>query len=144
MADRARKRSEKPEMALSRLGGAAGGDRLGSVRGLLLSLVAYLPLRHEPPTSVFVSTIAVGVILANGVNALFGVKNGAGPKYLTPFQMVDAFGYERGHDGFLFYKIFSQNGEVVQGVYPDDSVLPRLRQHPFRSWVLTERIGHRR
>ena len=48
--------------------------------GLLLSLVAYLPLRHEPPTSVFVSTIAVGVILANSVNALFG----AAPRTVPP------------------------------------------------------------
>ncbi|MHA1565940.1 MAG: branched-chain amino acid ABC transporter permease [Alphaproteobacteria bacterium] len=48
--------------------------------GLIISLVAYLPLRHEPPTSVFVSTIAVGVILANSVNALFG----AAPRTVPP------------------------------------------------------------
>ncbi|MEE8433531.1 MAG: hypothetical protein V3S64_01970 [bacterium] len=67
-------------------------------------------------------------LFPGGANRLFGVKIGAGPKYLTPFQMVDALGYEQGRDGFLVYKIFSQNGELVQGVYPDDTVLPRLRQ----------------
>lgn len=84
----------------------------------------------KPALSVLI-LIHLGLIalFPGGVNTLFGVKNGAGPKYLTQFQMVDAFGYERGHDGFLVYKIFSQNGEVVQGVYPDDSVLPRLRQN---------------
>src|SRR3546814_27382 len=34
--------------------------------GLLISLVAYLPLKDRPPTSIFISTIAVGVILQQG------------------------------------------------------------------------------
>jgi len=60
-----------------------------AVLGLVFSLVAYLPLRHEPPTSVFVSTIAVGVILANGVNALFGAAPRSAPPLLDggPFTI---------------------------------------------------------
>ena len=67
-------------------------------------------------------------LFPGGTNRLFGVTLEAGPKYLTPFQMIDALGYEQGRDGFLVYKIFSQKGELVQGVYPEDTVRPRLRQ----------------
>lgn len=40
--------------------------------GLGVALVAYFPLRERPPDTVFISTIAVGIILSNGANALFG------------------------------------------------------------------------
>ncbi|UEM02876.1 branched-chain amino acid ABC transporter permease [Skermanella rosea] len=47
--------------------------------GLLVSLLAYLPLRHRPPVSVFISTIAVGIILQNGATLLFGPEPKAAP-----------------------------------------------------------------
>lgn len=47
--------------------------------GLLLALVAYLPLRNRPPVSVFISTIAVGIILQNGVAVLFGPEPRVAP-----------------------------------------------------------------
>lgn len=47
--------------------------------GLAVGAVAYLPLRNRPPTAVFVSTIAVGIILQNGANALFGQAPRAAP-----------------------------------------------------------------
>ena len=47
--------------------------------GLLVSLIAWLPLRDRPPTSIFISTIAVGVILQQGANDLFGAAPQAGP-----------------------------------------------------------------
>jgi branched-chain amino acid transport system permease protein len=47
--------------------------------GLLVSLVAYIPLKDRPPTSVFISTIAVGVILQQGANDIFGAAPQAGP-----------------------------------------------------------------
>ena len=40
--------------------------------GLVLSLAAYLPLRTRPPTAVFISTIAFGIIVQNAVLALSG------------------------------------------------------------------------
>ncbi len=45
---------------------------LMAVIGLVLSLVAYLPLSRRPPVAVFISTIAAGLILENGVLVLFG------------------------------------------------------------------------
>ncbi|WP_377810898.1 branched-chain amino acid ABC transporter permease [Azospirillum sp. A29] len=47
--------------------------------GLLLALAAYLPLRRRPPVSVFISTIAVGIILQNGAATLFGPEPRAAP-----------------------------------------------------------------
>lgn len=40
--------------------------------GLMIALVAYLPLRNRPPVGVFISTIATGIILQNGATVLFG------------------------------------------------------------------------
>lgn len=47
--------------------------------GLLLSLLAYFPLKDRPPVSVFISTIAVGIMLQNGANAGFGPQPEATP-----------------------------------------------------------------
>lgn len=49
--------------------------------GLVLSAIAYFPLRRRPG-SVFVSTIAVGIMLQNGANALFGAEPRAVPPLL--------------------------------------------------------------
>ncbi len=40
--------------------------------GLIFCRVAYTPLKNQPPVTIFVSTIAVGLILSNGINAQFG------------------------------------------------------------------------
>ena len=50
-----------------------------AVLGLLLSAIAYFPLRGRPATAVFVSTIAVGLMLENAANAIFGAEPQAGP-----------------------------------------------------------------
>lgn len=50
--------------------------------GLLLALVAYLPLRRCPPVSVFISTIAIGIILQNGAAVLFGPEPRVAPPLL--------------------------------------------------------------
>ncbi len=50
-----------------------------AVFGLLFSLIAYMPLRRQPPVTVFISTIAVGIILANGANAIFGAAPRSAP-----------------------------------------------------------------
>ena len=52
---------------------------LMAVLGLALSATAYLPLRNRPPVAVFISTIAVGVMLQNGANAIFGAAPRGGP-----------------------------------------------------------------
>ena len=50
-----------------------------AVLGLLFSLLAYVPLRRRPPVSVFISTIAVGLILQHAANAGFGPEPRIGP-----------------------------------------------------------------
>lgn len=50
--------------------------------GLLLSAVAYFPIRNRPPVATFVSTIAFGTITANGINAVFGSAPRATPPLL--------------------------------------------------------------
>jgi branched-chain amino acid transport system permease protein len=47
--------------------------------GLVVSALAYWPLRNRPPVSVFISTIAVGIIIQNGLNGMFGAEPRAAP-----------------------------------------------------------------
>lgn len=50
--------------------------------GAALAALAYMPLARKPPVSVFVSTIAVGLILQNTANWIFGAAPRAGPPLL--------------------------------------------------------------
>jgi branched-chain amino acid transport system permease protein len=50
--------------------------------GGIVALVAYAPLRRRPPEAVFISTIAVGIILQNVANRLFGAEPVATPPLL--------------------------------------------------------------
>jgi branched-chain amino acid transport system permease protein len=50
--------------------------------GLLFSALAYAPLRGRPPVSIFISTIAVGLILHHAANAGFGPEPRIGPALL--------------------------------------------------------------
>lgn len=50
--------------------------------GLVLSAIAFFPLQTRPPTTVFISTIAVGIMLQNGTNAIFGAEPRAVPPLL--------------------------------------------------------------
>lgn len=47
--------------------------------GLVFCWVAYMPLRRRPPVTIFISTIAVGIMLTNGINAGFGAAPRAAP-----------------------------------------------------------------
>lgn len=49
------------------------------VLGLAFSSVAYFPLKSRPPVSVFISTIALGIIFQNGANAIFGAAPRSAP-----------------------------------------------------------------
>jgi branched-chain amino acid transport system permease protein len=55
--------------------------------GLVVAALAYLPLRARPPSAVFISTIAVGVVLQNGVNLVFGAAPRAAPALLGAGQL---------------------------------------------------------
>jgi len=55
---------------------------LMTVLGLAFSLLAYFPLKSRPPVSVFISTIALGIMFQNTANALFGgAPRGAPPLF---------------------------------------------------------------
>ena len=50
--------------------------------GAVVALFAYMPLRTRPPEAVFISTIAVGIILQSAANRLFGAEPLAAPPLL--------------------------------------------------------------
>lgn len=50
-----------------------------AVIGVLFSACAYLPLRGRPPVAVFISTIAIGIMLRQSANAFFGAAPQTGP-----------------------------------------------------------------
>ena len=55
---------------------------LAGLLGLALSLLAYFPLRRGPPVGIYVSTIAVGVMLQNAILNLAGPAPRRGPALL--------------------------------------------------------------
>ena len=55
--------------------------------GLAVSAVAYWPLRDRPPVAVFISTIALGIIIQNGLNGLFGAEPRAAPPLFAGGQL---------------------------------------------------------
>lgn len=52
---------------------------LMAATGLVASALAYWPLRDRPPVSVFISTIALGIVIQNGLNGIFGAEPRAAP-----------------------------------------------------------------
>ena len=59
--------------------------------GLVIGALAYLPIRNRPPVSVFVSTIAVGIIITNGLNVTFGAAPQTTPALIGvgSFEVLD-------------------------------------------------------
>ena len=55
--------------------------------GLAFSLFAYFPLKTRPPVSVFISTIALGIIFQNTANAIFGGAPRAAPPLFSGGQL---------------------------------------------------------
>jgi len=66
--------------------------------GLLVSLLAYFPLRRGPPVSVFISTIAVAIILQHGIKAAMGPAERVAPPILSG-EPVNLFGLSAGRQG---------------------------------------------
>lgn len=50
--------------------------------GFVFSWFAYFPLKSRPPVSVFISTIALGIVFQNSANAMFGAEPRKGPPLL--------------------------------------------------------------
>lgn len=59
-----------------------------AVVGLAVAGIAYAPLRRAPPTSMFIATIAVGLIIQHGVTAGIGPEPRRGP------PLIDADGLQ--------------------------------------------------
>ena len=57
---------------------------LTALLGLAVAVLAYLPIRNQPPVSVFVTTIAFGIIVTNSLNAGFGAAPRTAPALLGP------------------------------------------------------------
>jgi branched-chain amino acid transport system permease protein len=59
--------------------------------GLVLSLIAYFPLRRGPPVGIYVSTIAIGVMLQNALLNIFGAAPRRGPSLIEaePLRLGD-------------------------------------------------------
>lgn len=58
-----------------------------AVFGVIFSLFAYFPLKDRPPVSVFISTIALGIVLQNSANALIGAEPRKGPSLVGEGQI---------------------------------------------------------
>lgn len=56
--------------------------------GLVFSLAAYFPLKDRPPVSVFISTIALGIIFQNATNAIAGAEPRKGPALFGEGQVT--------------------------------------------------------
>jgi branched-chain amino acid transport system permease protein len=56
--------------------------------GVLFSLLAYFPLKDRPPVSVFISTIALGIVFQNAANAIAGAEPRKGPALIGDGQLA--------------------------------------------------------
>lgn len=50
-----------------------------AILGFVFSTLAYFPLKDRPPVSVFISTIALGIVFQNSANAIGGAEPQKGP-----------------------------------------------------------------
>ncbi len=80
-------------------------------------------------TVVGVVHLAAVLIVPGGSNRIFDLKAGSVFGYQTYFPAPDVLGFppvgER--EGFLLYKIYAQDGQMLDGSFPDPQVRPRLR-----------------
>lgn len=108
---------------------------LGRIEALLSALWRNWPYMRVPVTLLALAHLILVALLPGGRNLLFGIEAVESPGYLSLFQAGDSFGFytTRGQDGFLIYKIFTQSGKIVEGVFPNNDVLPRLR---FDRWAV--------
>jgi hypothetical protein len=73
-------------------------------------------------------------VFPGGYNSVLNVQSGSVFSYLTYFPATDTLGFPSAGEsrGFLLYKIYAQNGEVLEGTFPDPRVRPSLR---YERWA---------
>jgi hypothetical protein len=115
------RRRESPAPTAAAL--PVGWERIAGIAGLVW------PWCRLPLSLLAVAHLALALLFPAGRNALFGVTAREGVAYQTLFPVGDALGFyaTRGRDGFLVYKVYPQDGGVVEGTFPDIDVAPRLR-----------------
>jgi len=59
--------------------------------GLAVAALSWWPLRDRPPATMFISTIALGIVIQNGLNGVFGAEPRAAPPLFTGGH-VEVFG----------------------------------------------------
>lgn len=87
------------------------------------------------PLSLLAVMHLVGVLVfPGGYNVVFNARATAPFSYLTYFPSTDVLGFPSGGESntFLLYKIYAQNGDVLEGVLPDARVRPHLR---YERWA---------
>lgn len=102
----------------------------------LESLLARVwPLVRVPLSLLAVAHLVLVAAFPGGRNLLFGITAKEAPAYPSLFQVPDTLGFYTadGADGFIVYKIYTQDGGVVNGVFPDTKVAPRLR---YDRWAM--------
>jgi branched-chain amino acid transport system permease protein len=67
--------------------------------GFIFSGFAYFPLKNRPPVSVFISTIALGIVFQNTANVLYGAAPKRGPVLLSE-GVLDIGGITIGKQAF--------------------------------------------
>jgi len=99
-----------------------------------------LPFVRLPITLLILVHLVLVAAFPGGRNALFGVTAQEGPITASLFQVPDTLGFYTtdGTDGFLVYKIYTQDGTVVNGIFPDTAVAPRLR---YDRWAAAGNAG---
>ena len=91
-------------------------------------------------TLTVIGAVHLGAVLVvpGGLNRIFDLKAGSVFAYQTFFPAPDVLGFppvvER--EGFLLYKIYAQDGQMLDGSFPDPQVRPRLR---YDRWAVA---GH--
>jgi len=73
-------------------------------------------------------------VFPGGYNTIFDTRATVPFNYLTYFPAADVLGFPGNGESrnFLLYKIYAQNGEMLEGTFPDIRVRPMLR---YERWA---------
>lgn len=99
------------------------------IEGLGPAAEAAWPWLRLPLSLLALAHVALLVLFPGGVNGLLGVAAEETPAYLSLFRAPDTLGIYAadGVNAFIVYKIYTEGGEVVEGIFPDPDVAPKLR-----------------
>lgn len=101
---------------------------------LLSRLRSIGPWLRIPVSLLAVGHIALVFLFPAGGNALLDAPATGLRGYLTLFPVEDALGFPPldAGSGFLLYRVYTEQGDHVDDVFPDLEVAPRLR---YRRWA---------